>query len=198
MVSENSDLGAVPQVLQTDILLLHHPREVAHAVVNPNVRVAGLVVVVQQAVHSAMPATPAGHVSLVNALAFQSLGGAGLQYVTLLQYRSHPYLQLHRPVTEVPDPGAEPRRMSVITAPIKATPQRKWHFFLLWAWNSQTHCVIKGWRIHEELCIYDLSSQDIGRVLEAPNLQTRQREIKLLLYRIRKRGGGHWYFLFVF
>lgn len=73
MVSENSDLGAISQVLQADVLLLDHPCEIAHAVVYPNVRVASLVVVVKQAVHSATAATPTGHVSLVNALAFQSL-----------------------------------------------------------------------------------------------------------------------------
>lgn len=120
------DLGAVPQVLEAQVLLLHHPGEVAARVVDPNVRVAGLVVVVQQAPHASpaarrqRPARPPGHVGLVDALALEPLRRPGLEGVDLLEDRADPDLELDGAVAEVPYPGAESGGLSVVFAPIKA------------------------------------------------------------------------------
>lgn len=124
------DLGAVPQVLEAQVLLLHHPREVAARVVDPNVRVTGLVVVVQQAPHASpaaaaaaarrRPAWPPGHVGLVDALALEPLRRPGLEGVDLLEDRADPDLELDGPVAEVPYPGPESGGLSVVSTPIEA------------------------------------------------------------------------------
>lgn len=125
IISENSDLRTISQILEANVLLLNHSRRIAHGVMYPYVRMTSFIIVIKQALHSWSTAavatsTSSRHMGLVYALAFQSLWTPCFQCVHLFQYWSYPHLKLHRPVTQVPHPCAEPGRLSMIPATIKA------------------------------------------------------------------------------
>lgn len=125
MIPKDSDLTIVSEVLKANILLLDHSQCVTTtSVMNPNIRVASLIIVIEQALHATTPnLTTSRHIGFVYALAFQPLWRAWFYCVNFFQYRTNSYLQLQRLVTQVPDPCPKTwGLLSMIPASIKTTP----------------------------------------------------------------------------
>lgn len=127
MISENPNLRTIPEIFKANVLLLNHPRTISRRVVDPYVWVTCLVVVIKQALHPSTTIAVAqpGHVRLVYALTLQPLGAPWFQGVNLFEDRSYPHLKLHSSVAVVPDPGAESRRLGVVSAPVEAAAERE-------------------------------------------------------------------------
>lgn len=127
MIPEDSDLRTIPQILKTNILLLHHPREITSSIMYPDIGLTCFIIVIQQAPHPSSIASFsfARHVTLINTLAFQPFRWSWLQRMSFLEYWSHSYLQLNCLVTEVPNPGSNSCDLRMITTSIEALRKRE-------------------------------------------------------------------------
>lgn len=129
MISENSDFRAISQIIKTNILLLHHPREITASIMYPNIWMACFIIVIKQTLHSSTtPLTLAlpRHVCLVDLLALQSLRRPRLQGVDFLQDGSNSHLKLYRLVTQVPDPRPRPRHRHLCLIPASIEASHHW------------------------------------------------------------------------